>query len=891
MKSSIKKKCSGCGKCHQSSGSKGTFISKPLKSVIDETLKSVTDETGNSAKVGIFFFGDMHGDLFGRAFPSTKTRKGHMADSFLDYGHPASGDSVEQYTLKGGLTRIATLIDEFKTRDEYDNKFVMTSGDLILGHVTSLLSQGQVMIKGLNKLRNMFGDDYHKYHSLGNWDFVYGENVTEKTFVGDNVGMIDPKMPDFLPICTANGIAQLQATSVVMNVTKTVDNVDYTVFSPYEIRNAVVNGKTIKIGIIGLSTDRKPGVYSSMVKRYNISGLMNNSNLAKSIKTEFVETVRMLKNTMKCQIVGALSEFGIGGNTELAELDELADTPLDFICSADVHEVPRQSKRCKHGDGFYTPRNNTLIVEPGCCGEVAWELCFDLTKVQNEYVLTGKQAIIRETAYVKEHATLKTYLVSLIDTYFPPGSTLQYPSIDVNVVGEPGVTWPGTLGPDPLKMTVERDTIFPLKGMVVAPEYTAGILYSPGEHNPSVKSRDFNRQGGLHRYNYSSHPYFPAIMEGTSHNFITDCWRRMGRSRISSIRGFRYTMMVESPGNLIQDSTVPSGWGKGNLTAEDIFNSVSPSWCLGRGYCNMLQLGNLIRNSTFTTLNGNPETWRGGWCLGWSGLRITYEHENLLALQQGRLAGPSQVIIKKLEILSGPNDVNSDYTVPPSWDDLDVSGNPVHLHAPTEDQWIDVTSTLGSAGVWISMSSHTTPDFRNKVNNFPQRERISTTGLNPGETNPSDFGGGLARVVTNSDPAVACGPGNISGGINDSVALATNNAYQHTICIDQTKHELMSAADACVQWMDKLKDMDTIQVPFSNNPLALKTLDARDVFIQSVVNPFQSYPRQASGNPTVRVATTRLIVDGAPEGTKLYNLQNDSTKSIGFPMMQPFIIR
>lgn len=859
-----------------------------------------------SVKLGIQYFGDLHGELFSREFPDVKTRKGHMSDTLFDNGHPGSGNSPERYILKGGLCRVASVISKFRQSRTYDSKFVVSSGDMLGGNAVQLFSQGQVIVKALNKLRDLFGSDYHKYHALGNWDFLYGERVTEFTFRQGDLSLLAPSstQPEWLPAPQVQELAYLEAQSLAMNIYKTgVVGYDDPVplFDPYSVEERVINGVALRIGVIGLTTDRRVGLYASMMQNYKIDGLVNN-NIGTSIKERFVKTVRKLRLEEHCNVVMVISEFGIGGNYELAELEELEDTPVDVIASSDMHEVPK-TKTCHHcrKDGMLTPRNNTLIVEPGCCGEFVWELSFEFSynEQTQRYNLKRKRAIIRDTGpYVPEHPVMKQYIIDLINnTHFPTShAMLEYPRINANIQNS-GATWPSGLGVDPLKMTIERSKIFPLKGMVDRPGEAAGILYDPSgetqEKDPAVKNKEWMRQGGFHRYNYATHPHFPALLEGTMSNFVTLCACITAGTRIACMRGFRYGAMVASPGNLTQDSEIPSGYGSGNLTVGDIFNSVAPTWYLGRGYCNMLQLRNLIRNSTFTTINGNPETWRGGWGFAWAGLRITYDHENLMALQQGRLSGPADITIKKLEILKGPTP--GDYTDPSVWYALDSAGNPANLTAPTEDQWEDITNAPN--GAWISIASHTTPDARHKVNNFPQREEvIPGANVNPGESG-GKFNGGLVRTVLNASLSVPCGAGNISMP-NPAYLPSSDDHYKNTICLNPAKgdSELMPMSEACIQLMEKLQALSTISVPFtSGSPPSsaspTETWDARDAFVQSIVNPYQKLPRVASGNPTTIVSTTRIKVDGAPVGVKLYGNHHETLEQLGFNVMQPFILK
>ncbi len=108
----------------------------------------------------------------------------------------------------------------------------------------------------------------------------------------------------------------------------------------------------------------------------------------------------------------------------------------------------------------------------------------------------------------------------------------------------------------------------------------------------------------LHRSNFA-HEEMPAVVEGSSHNFLADVFREMTMADAGIIRGFRYGTHI----------------APGPIKLEDIYHYVAIGPFIAKGEVTGQQIKNVIENTSDGSLNPDPAQWRGGWLFGWSGLR------------------------------------------------------------------------------------------------------------------------------------------------------------------------------------------------------------------------------------------------------------------------------
>jgi 2',3'-cyclic-nucleotide 2'-phosphodiesterase (5'-nucleotidase family) len=101
----------------------------------------------------------------------------------------------------------------------------------------------------------------------------------------------------------------------------------------------------------------------------------------------------------------------------------------------------------------------------------------------------------------------------------------------------------------------------------------------------------------LHRSNFSDAKEMPAVMEGSSHNFLADAFRGACESDIGMIRGFRYGTHI----------------APGPIKLEDIYHyiPIGPQVACG------LISGDDLRLMIQRGLQGSLTQWVGGWGGGW----------------------------------------------------------------------------------------------------------------------------------------------------------------------------------------------------------------------------------------------------------------------------------
>lgn len=108
----------------------------------------------------------------------------------------------------------------------------------------------------------------------------------------------------------------------------------------------------------------------------------------------------------------------------------------------------------------------------------------------------------------------------------------------------------------------------------------------------------------LHRSNFSDSK-MPAVVEGSSHDFITDVFRVQSDADIGLLRGFRYGTHIAA----------------GDIHREDIYHYIPIGPYLAKGEMTGQMIKNIIEKSAHGSLAGDASEWTGGWLFAWSGLR------------------------------------------------------------------------------------------------------------------------------------------------------------------------------------------------------------------------------------------------------------------------------
>lgn len=112
----------------------------------------------------------------------------------------------------------------------------------------------------------------------------------------------------------------------------------------------------------------------------------------------------------------------------------------------------------------------------------------------------------------------------------------------------------------------------------------------------------------LHRSNYA-HEEMPAVIEGSSHDFLADVFRVMTNSDAGIIRGFRYGTHI----------------APGPIKLEDIYHYVAIGPFIAQGEVTGVQIKKVIENSADGSLNPDIFQWGGGWLFAWSGITFDFD--------------------------------------------------------------------------------------------------------------------------------------------------------------------------------------------------------------------------------------------------------------------------
>jgi sulfur-oxidizing protein SoxB len=277
---------------------------------------------------------------------------------------------------------------------------------------------------------------------------------------------------------------------------------------------------------------------------------------------ELKEFVGILREREKVGVVVMVSELGVSNNIRLAE-----QTPgVDVILSSDMHEITRAP---------VVTRTGTLIVEVGQDGQVIGEL--NLT-VHGGRIAKWKWTLHHIDDRIKPNAGIARLVADIRKPF------LAGPQFTPHVNPFNGATLA-----TPLDTVVGETTV------------------------------------ALHRMNFTDHAP-AAVIEGTSHVFLTDAFRHESGADIGAIRGFRYGTVVRP----------------GPITLEDLYYFIPIGPMIAKGAIKGQQLKNQIEGSIDGSLNPDVSKWTGGWLFNYSGVRAEIDPyakageraKNILVLDQ-----------------------------------------------------------------------------------------------------------------------------------------------------------------------------------------------------------------------------------------------------------------
>lgn len=446
-----------------------------------------------SGQVTLIHTGDFHGHLVPR--PNLR--------------QDAQGTRVE-----GGLARVYTVIKNIRKKDP--KALLINTGDTIQGSAEALYTQGQALVDVLNA----FGYDAF---APGNWEFVYGTQRFLELFAGDK-----PKAP-------WNAIAANlhYATAAQDPASPYADKAGQRVLPPYLIKD--VGG--VKVGILGLTTDRGPQVVGRAVTKGFY--FMKNGT---EVDAEVAARVKELREEQKVDVVVLASEMGLANNVRLAE----KVSGIDIVLSADMHEETR--------DPVVTP-GGTVIVEEGQDGTRLGQITLT---VKDGKVAQWKWKGYDITDKIKADGKIAALVKKARETF---------------VAGDKFTSHLNPFNGSKLKRPI--DTV---------------VGYT---------------QVGLHRSNFARDA-MPAVIEGSSHDFLTDAFKSQTGADIGAIRGFRYGTHVR-PGPILM---------------EDLYHFMPIGAQIAKGTLMGDALKKQIEGAANGSLAPNVAGWTGGWLFNFSGVTM-----------------------------------------------------------------------------------------------------------------------------------------------------------------------------------------------------------------------------------------------------------------------------
>ena len=256
---------------------------------------------------------------------------------------------------------------------------------------------------------------------------------------------------------------------------------------------------------------------------------------------ELKEFVALLREKEKVALIIMMSELGLSNNIRLAE----QNPGVDVILSSDMHEITREP---------VVTGTKTVIAEVGQDGQVIGEL--NLT-IENGRLENWKWTLHRIDDRVRANAGIAKLIANIRKPFVSgPNFTQQINPFNGTKLARPIDTVVGRT----------RET--------------------------------------LHRMNDTTHAP-PAVIEGSSHIFLTDAFRHEAAADIAAIRGFRYGTVVRP----------------GSIKLEDLYHFIPIGPLIAKGTIKGKQLKNQIENSIDGSLNPDVSKWTGGWLFNFSGLR------------------------------------------------------------------------------------------------------------------------------------------------------------------------------------------------------------------------------------------------------------------------------
>lgn len=260
---------------------------------------------------------------------------------------------------------------------------------------------------------------------------------------------------------------------------------------------------------------------------------------------ELEAAVPLLREKEKVDLIVLISERGLAANLELVE----TIPGIDVVLSSDMHEETWKVLEAKSG---------TLLVEEGQDGTMLGEM--------NLVVKDGKIADWDFTAH------------RITTTNNQPAPEIQAKIDEIRAAYVNGAGF--------------VPHVNPINGSVLRTPIDTVIGHT---------------KVALHRSNYAEHDAMPAVVEGSSHDFLSDAFRGACESDVGMIRGFRYGTHV----------------APGPVKLEDIYHFIPIGPQVACGLMSGDDIKLIIENGAQSSLTQWVGAWGGGWIIGMSG--VTYD--------------------------------------------------------------------------------------------------------------------------------------------------------------------------------------------------------------------------------------------------------------------------
>lgn len=582
----------------------------------------------------------------------------------------------------------------------------------------------------------------------GNWDFVYGKERFVELFSATTY-----------PAAT---ITSKRWGAIAANVYHAGVTPAASILPPTSFK--MLNG--LKLGIIGCTTNRGPQAVGLWVT----DGLTFTDCAAevKAHAAAFRNATRPSTGSGDpggaVDLVIVASEIEIGRNMQL--LKELtAEQHVDIVFNSDMHEEVKEPIRVSTAAGF-----TALIVEQGMDGTQLGELKLEVDRAlpvgQRITDWQYKQHDINDR--LKENPAVK----AKIDAVRAPYTT--------------GYVAPTTCDSTSIYWNMFSETC--LHGSLDAVVGTA----------PEA----------LHRSNFSDEAV-PAVLEGSSHNWIADGIRWWAGSDAATIRGFRY------------GTTVPA---HANITRNDLFHYIPIGPRVAKvSRITAVQLRNQVDNSSRSVFGQDPAIdWRGGWLFGYSadGFSLKFDPYSVSTVDNNSNNGnPLYAPLTPAEIAAGKIDKFAGYRKPSRARDLTVRMPCASLPAAEQAGCVDSALTHitnNTDGNWVPSWSTAFP-ARTVYNLAPGNGttdvpwKLTAVNITTPFTAPAMTAAGYwyRRTPQTINNCENCFP---SGSSNDKT-LSPDTPYMLPVNADANGHPLLDAHGIPVVKVYTQADADAGMIP------------------------------------------------------------------------------